>query len=125
MQQFRSQYGGGQQYDPATGQYIQPTPGWGVVKVRRKFALTEGPNVVRFQDVASAIDATSVLVTSLTDPEGTVVQEQNYEYDLVNPTKILQKYVDHSIAVGSEGAEVRGDLLSYDLQDFRPGVQGA
>jgi len=115
VQQWRRQYGGyQQQYDPATGQYIQPVPGWGVVKVRRKMPLNEGLNVVRFQDVASAIDATTVLVTSLTDPENTFVQEQNYEYDLVNPNKILQKYVDRPIVVGAEGAEVRGDLLSFD-----------
>src|SRR5437870_1884514 len=77
--QWRRNYGGGQQYDPTTGQYIQPVPGWGVVKVRRKIPLKEGLNIVRFQDVASSIDATTVLVASLTDPDSVFVQEQNYE----------------------------------------------
>lgn len=105
---------GGQYYDSMTGQYVMPIPGWAVVKVRRKLALKEGLNIVRFQDVASAIDATTVLVTSLTDPKNTSVAEQNYEYDLVNSNKIMQKYIDRPVAALTEGGEVRGDLLSFD-----------
>jgi len=118
LQRFYQQYGGGyagyRYYDPARGQYVERLPGWGVVKVRRKLAFQEGLNVVRFQDVAAHIDATTVLVTSLTDPQGTFVQEQNYEYDLVGPDKLLQKYIDRPLAVAAEGGEVQGELLSYD-----------
>lgn len=46
----------------------------GLVKDHRQMILQQGLNSVRFSDVASAIDATSVHFRSLTDPQGTVVQ---------------------------------------------------
>jgi hypothetical protein len=122
LQRFYQQYGGGYEgyryYDQARGQWVQRLPGWGVVKVRRKLSFQEGLNVVRFQDVAAHIDATTVLVTSLTDPQGTFVQEQNFEYDLVNADKLLQKYIDRPLAVVVEGGEVQGELLSYDAANL-------
>ena len=65
-----------------------------LVKDLRSFDLAEGLNDVRFVDVAAQIDPTSVHFRSLTDPEGTVVLEQNYEYDIVDSAKILRKYLD-------------------------------
>ena len=120
MLQFYQNYGGNmyRHYDASTGRYVQRLPGWGVVKVRRKMPLKEGLNVVRFQDVAASIDATTVLVTSLTDPKNTFVQEQNFEFDLVNPNKIMQKYIDRSLAVVSEGGETKGVLMSFDASNL-------
>jgi hypothetical protein len=84
-----------------------------LVKDRRSMNLSEGLNEVRFADVASQIDPTSVHFRSLADPEGTVVLEQNYEYDIVGSAKLLQKYVDMEIAVVTEdGQEYVGTLLS-------------
>ncbi len=65
-----------------------------VVKDRRRMTIPEGQGAVKFSDVAAQIDATSVHFESLSDPIGTQVLEQNYEYDLVNPTKLLDKYLD-------------------------------
>jgi hypothetical protein len=63
--------------------------------------------------VASRIDPTSVHFRSLADPEGTVVLEQNYEYDIVNSAKLLQKYLDQEISLVTEdGQEYVGTLLS-------------
>jgi hypothetical protein len=68
---------------------------------------------VRFGDVAALIDPTSVHFRSLTDPEGTVVQEQNYEYDIVDSGKLLRKYVDQEIdLVTQDGQQYSGTLLS-------------
>jgi hypothetical protein len=84
-----------------------------LVKDRRSMDLAEGLNEVRFADVAAQIDPTSVHFRSLADPEGTVVLEQNYEYDIVGSAKLLQKYVDMEIAVVTEdGQEYVGTLLS-------------
>jgi len=44
-------------------------------------------------DVASQIDPTTVHVKSLADSTGVRILEQNYEYDLLNPQKLLDKYV--------------------------------
>jgi hypothetical protein len=86
-----------------------------LVKDRRSLDLSEGLNEVRFVDVASQIDPTSVHFRSLTDPEGSVVLEQNYEYDIVGSAKLLRKYVDQEIGLVTEdGQEYVGTLLSGD-----------
>ena len=84
-----------------------------LVRDTRPFNLEQGVNEVRFAEVASQIDPTSVHFRSLTDPEGTVVLEQNYEYDIVGSQKLLQKYVDQDIELVTEdGTEYKGTLLS-------------
>jgi len=89
--------------------------GFALVKDRRSLDLTQGVNEVRFADVASQIDPTSVHFQSLDDPKGTVVLEQNYEYDVVGSAKLLQKYVDKEIrVVTNDGKEYTGTLLNGD-----------
>jgi hypothetical protein len=84
-----------------------------LVRDRRTLALESGVNEIAFTDVAALIDPTSVLFRSLTDPDGTTVLEQNYEYDIVGSEKLLQKYVDRDITLVTEdGSEYRGTLLS-------------
>lgn len=84
-----------------------------LVKDQRSMDLSQGLNEVRFTDVASQIDPTSVHFRSLTDPEGTVVLEQNYEYDIVGSARLLQKYIDQEIRLVTEdGQEYEGTLLS-------------
>src|SRR5882724_4071450 len=53
---------------------------FGVVRERRNVEVKEKEGTVRFADVATQIDGTSVSFKSLTDPAATVL-EQNYEYD--------------------------------------------
>jgi len=84
-----------------------------LVKERRMLELDEGLNEVHFSDVAAQIDPTSVHFRSLTDPEGTVVWEQNFEYDLVGSERLLEKYVDQGIRLVTEdGTVYEGTLLS-------------
>lgn len=84
-----------------------------VVKDRRKMSIPKGTGTVKFTDVATQIDATSVHFESLTDPEGTKVLEQNFEYDLVNPTKLLDKYLDAEVTLFTkDGGVYTGTLLS-------------
>jgi len=84
----------------------------GLVKDLRSLTLEEGHNEVRFTDVPSGIDPTSVHV-SASDPSSVTFLEQNYEYDLVSSRKLLQKYVDQTIALTTtEGQEITGTLLS-------------
>jgi hypothetical protein len=84
-----------------------------LVKDVRNLDLSTGLNEVRFGDVAAQIDPTSVHFRSLVDPEGTVVLEQNYEYDIVGSAKLLRKYVDEKIGVVTEdGKSYSGTLLS-------------
>jgi len=106
-------------YGPYGYQYQyanQPqVPGWAVVKDWRRVRLEKGAHTVRFTDVAKQIDATTVNFESVTDPKDTSVVEQNYEFDLVNGDKILEKYIDKRIVAELEGGKsVAGRLLSFD-----------
>jgi len=84
-----------------------------LVKDRRTLKLSEGLNEVAFSDVAARVDPTSVHFRSLTDPEGTAILEQNYEYDIVGSAKLLRKYVGREInLVTEDGSAYSGTLLS-------------
>lgn len=84
-----------------------------LVKHRRAVELKEGINKVPFPGVAAQIDPTSVHFRSLTDPQGTIVLEQNYEYDIVGTKKLLQKYLGEEIwLVTEDGTQYSGTLLS-------------
>jgi len=89
--------------------------------------LAPGRSWVKFEDVASKIDATSVAFSSLTDPTGTKVLEQNYEFDLVSASKLLEKYIDKPITIiTKDGGTVSGTLMSSDgAQIVLKGEEGA
>jgi len=87
--------------------------GSALVRDQRQFEFARGINEVAFTDVASQMDPTSVLFKSLTDPTGTTVLEQNYVYDLVNTSALLEKYLDQPIrVVTTDGQVYEGTLLS-------------
>lgn len=82
-----------------------------LVKEYRTMDLSSGSNIVKYVDVASQIDPTSVMFR---DPksQNTVVVEQNYEFDLVSSEKLLDKYLDKEITVTSDNESFTGKLLS-------------
>lgn len=87
--------------------------GTALVQDRRTFELQAGVNIINFTDVAAMIDPTSVSFTSLTDPTGTVVLEQNFVFDLVNSSALLARYLDEIIEVTlDDGTVLTGQLLS-------------
>jgi hypothetical protein len=95
-----------------------------VVREARKMNFEKGQNTVRFTDVASAIDPTSVKFTCLSSPGAVSVLEQNYEYDLVNSDSLLKRYIDKDVKVvvhgsGSEARKViEGKLSAAVGQDL-------
>jgi hypothetical protein len=65
----------------------------GLIKETRKLTLPSGRGELRFMGVASHIMPVTVHVSSLNFPNNFSVVEQNYEYDLINADKLLDKYV--------------------------------
>jgi len=111
-QQFIAQQRAG--YNPF---YANQVPGFAVVKETRAVKLAAGVGDLKFTDVAQFIDPTTVSIVDLTDPTGTSVMEQNFQFDLASPTKILDRYVDREIGYVQEkdGAVVKslkGTLIS-------------
>jgi hypothetical protein len=94
----------------------RPIPGFAVVRETRTLALAEGRGDVRFTDVAALIDPTTVTFESLTDPAGTRVVEQSFQFDLVDSERLLQRYIDRDISVerasGGNVDRTTGRLLS-------------
>jgi len=74
----------------------------GLVKDQREIKLLKGTGELRFMDVASQIIPSSVSIKSLTDTGSLRILEQNYEYDLMNPQKLLDKYVGKEIKLYSK-----------------------
>lgn len=87
-------------------QYRQMIPGYAIVKQERDVTLGGARSIIRFTDVASQIDPTTVSFSSLTDPAGTSVVEQSYEFDLVSAEKLMERYLDQEITV----VQVQGDV---------------
>ncbi|RPI38067.1 MAG: DUF4139 domain-containing protein [Nitrospiraceae bacterium] len=73
----------------------------GLVKDQRSIMLPMGMGELKFMDVASQIIPTSVHIKSLVDSDSLQVLEQNYEYDLLNPQKLLDKYVGKEVKLYS------------------------
>jgi len=71
----------------------------GLVKDLREIELAEGENELRFMDVAAQIMPTSVHVKALTNTADLHLLEQNYEYDLLNPDKLMEKYVGKQVKI--------------------------
>ncbi len=87
--------------------------GTALVQDRRTFNLQSGVSTLDFTDVAASIDSTSVSFKSLTDPAGTSVLEQNYVFDLVGSSALLERYLDQQIEiVTNDGTKFSGQLLS-------------
>ncbi|HTX54005.1 MAG TPA: DUF4139 domain-containing protein [Candidatus Baltobacteraceae bacterium] len=85
----------------------------GLIRDLREVQLPVGTHEIRFMDVASQIDPTTVHLKSLTDPHGVRILEQNYEYDLLSPQKLMEKYVGRKVTlVKDDGEEIEAVLLS-------------
>ena len=76
-----------------------PIPGYALVREERAFTLKAGRNPLRITDVPAQIDPTTVAFVSLTDPNGTRVVEQSFEFDLTSRDKLLSKYLDREVTV--------------------------
>ena len=70
-----------------------------LVRDVRQIQLPSGMFLLRFEDVASSINPATVHFRSLNDPSKLNVVEQNYEYDLLDPQKLLQKYVGREVTL--------------------------
>ncbi len=86
----------------------------GVVRDTRSFDLDGGYSEISMVDIAARIDPTSVRIDLKGQGEITVV-EQNFQYDLLSPGKLLEKYLDDRVSLVTEGGKkFEGTLLGFD-----------
>jgi hypothetical protein len=84
----------------------------------RNVRLATGTSDLRFMDIAATVNPATVHFRSLTDPSRVSVLEQNYEYDLLEPEKLLRKYVGRDVTLvrprDGKDEEVTAHLLSFN-----------
>ena len=70
-----------------------------LVRDVRRVRLPEGTIDLRYEGIAAQVNPATVHIVSLTAPKELGVLEQNYEYDLLSPQKLLQKYVGKELTL--------------------------
>ncbi len=91
-----------------------------LVRDVRNLTLPAGTFRLKFMDIAATVNPATVHFRSLTDPDKLGVIEQNYEYDLLEPAKLLHKYVGKEITLvrsyqdngTTKHEEIKATLLS-------------
>ncbi len=83
----------------------------GLVKDTRVVHLETGMLEMKFMDVAGKIDPTSVHIKSLTDGKSLSVLEQNYEYDLLSPQKLLEKFIGKKVQLATVNPETKKEEI--------------
>jgi hypothetical protein len=93
-----------------------------LVRDVRTLQLPRGTFDLQFMDIAATVNPATVHFRSLSEPDRVNVLEQNYEYDLLEPDKLLRKYVGRDVTLvrrrqdGGRTVEdpVTARLLSYN-----------
>ena len=95
-----------------------------LVRDVRSLDLPRGTFDLSFMDIAATVNPATVHFRSLSEPSRVSVLEQNYEYDLLEPDKLLRKYVGRDVTLvrnrqvdgSTTEEEVTARLLSYNNQ---------
>ena len=70
-----------------------------LVKDKRTLTLPEGENTLAFREVSGRMRPETALLQSNSQQEDIVVIEQNFDFDLLTPQKLLEKYVGRTIGI--------------------------
>jgi hypothetical protein len=70
-----------------------------LVKDTRRIKLERGTNRLAWRDVSARIRPETALLRNPGHPEGFYLIEQNFDFDLLTPQKLLDKYVDQEVRV--------------------------
>jgi hypothetical protein len=91
-----------------------------LVRDVRSLLLPSGLFRLKLMDIAATVNPATVHFRSLNEPEKLGVLEQNYEYDLLEPAKLLNKYVGKEVTLvrsvlengSTKHEEVKATLLA-------------
>src|ERR1700716_4424429 len=93
-----------------------------LVRDVRNLQLPRGSFDLHFMDIAATVNPATVHFRSLTEPSRVNVLAQNYEYDLLEPEKLLRKYVGREVTLvrtrddghATRDEDVKARVLSYN-----------
>ncbi len=92
-----------------------------LVRDVRSLQLARGTFDLRFMDIAATVNPATVHFRSLSEPSRVTVLEQNYEYDLLEPDKLLRKYIGRDVTLvrmRQEGGVTKEEALKARLLSF-------
>jgi hypothetical protein len=82
-----------------------------LVKDARQVTLARGMSQLAWREVSAQMRPETALLRNLSNPVGFRLQEQNFDFDLLTPEKLLEKYVGREVIVirshPTTGAETR------------------
>src|ERR1700685_1887040 len=87
-----------------------------LVRDVRNLTLPTGNFRLKFEDIAATVNPATVHFRSLTDASKLNVLEQNYEYDLLDPAKLLHKYVGKEVTLVHTYTDNNGNLKNEDVK---------
>jgi hypothetical protein len=70
-----------------------------LVRDQREVRLPKGDLELAFQEVSALIRPETALLRNLTDPKDFWINEQNFDFDLLSPQKLLEKFVGRKVTV--------------------------
>jgi hypothetical protein len=82
----------------------------------RNLTLPTGNFRLKFEDIAATVNPATVHFRSLTDASKLNVLEQNYEYDLLDPAKLLHKYVGKEVTLVHTYTDKDGNLKNEEIK---------
>ncbi len=93
-----------------------------LVRDVRQLTLPGGVFNLNFMDIAATVNPATVHFRSMTEPGRVGVLEQNYQFDLLEPNKLLQKYVGRELTLirsrqengTTKYDEVKATLLAFN-----------
>jgi hypothetical protein len=91
-----------------------------LVRDVRNLSLPSGTFRLKLMDIAATVNPATVHFRSLNEPDKLGILEQNYEYDLLEPAKLLHKYVGKEVTLvrsymdsgSTKREEIKATLLS-------------
>jgi hypothetical protein len=108
-----------------------------LIKDQRRLQIQPGLSSLAFRDVSALIRPETALLRSISAPGTLYVREQNFDFDLLSPQKMLEKYVGQTVNVvrtnpstGAETTEVatvlsaNGGVVLQIGQRIETGIPG-
>ena len=95
-----------------------------LVRDVRELQLPRGSFDLRFMDIAATVNPATVHLRSINEPSRLNVLEQNYEYDLLEPDKLLRKYVGRDVTLvrnRDDNGTTREETVKARLLSFNNG----
>ncbi len=82
-----------------------------LVKDQRKVSLNAGLNLLALRDVSAQIRPETALLRSLSHAGSFTTLEQNFDFDLLTPQKLLEKYIGKTVSIAKTNVKTGEETI--------------